>query len=256
MLVAGFQMPAADLVLHKREFVELRHGNSERLVDPLQTLESGFFGSLGNPEQEIGAVGVFETFPASLRIPNEVRYKMKVADRPEVVDDRTELSVGIDLFEVRLGHSFRVGPVLGTRSCEQLMTVVCDDLFLDNRPVTSSRLSRKRDFVRPSSSVGFIAHRNSKSDVTVIEVPCCQTPDARHASPASHSVLEASTRRRDMPEEPKRIEKVRLARCVGADHEHPIPKIEVGLLEVTPVPYRNVCQTHQAHVSSGHARPV
>ena len=208
MLVAGFQMPAADLVLHKREFVKLRYGNSECLVDPFQALESGFFGSLGNPEQEIGAVRVFDAFRASLRIPNQVGYEMKVTDRPEVVDDRTELPIGIDLFKVRLSNSFRIGLVLGIRSCEQLMTVTCDDLFLDDRPVTSSRLSRKRDFVRPSSSVGFIANRDSKGDVTVIEVPCCQTPDARHASPASHCVLEASTRRRDMPEEPKRIEKV------------------------------------------------
>ena len=194
MLVPGLQMPAADVVVHQVQLVQLGDGDSQGLVDLVQTPDAGLLGCLGHPEQEIGPIRVFYAIRASLRIPNEMRHEMEVPYRPEKLDNWTKIAVGIDLLEMRLGHSFRIDLVIRAWSCEQFLTLARDDLLLEDRPVKPPRLCRERDFVRPSCWVGFIANRDPQRDATVIEIPCRQAPDARHPAPARYGVLEAPAR--------------------------------------------------------------
>ena len=150
VLVAGFEMPAAELVLRQRELVELGHGDLEGLVDPLQVSPAGLFGGFGDSEQEIGTVRIRHAIPRPVRVPNQMRDEMKVPDGPEVVDDRAEVAVGVDLFEVRLRHPLAVCLVVGSRSAENPAGVGFDDFLVQDRPVPAPLLGGERDLVAPS----------------------------------------------------------------------------------------------------------
>ena len=89
-----------------------------------------------------------------------------------------------------------------------------------------------------------ITDHDSHGDVAMVEVPGGKTADARHAATVRDGVLETPARRSDLPEEAQSVQEIRLARCVGADHEHPLLQIEVRLFEVPPVFQRQVSQSH------------
>ena len=211
MLVPRLQMPVTDLVLIQVELVQLRHRRLQSLADPAKVSRALPYRGPGHPQQKIGAVRIVASVSPAVRLPDQMRHQVEIADRAQEIDYRPELAVGIDLLQMGLRHPLRVRFVVRVRPFENHLAISRDDLALEDRAMAAARFGGECHVVRPRGGSAVVADSDLQGDVSVVEVPGGETADARYAAPVGHRVLKAAAGGRDLPQEPQGIQEIRFA---------------------------------------------
>ena len=129
---------------------------------------------------------------------------MPVPHRRQEVGQLPEISVDVDLLQVRLRLPLRVALVLRVRSVDDNFSVASHRFLLDERP--TDVVLDELDPVHPPGLVFVVSNGHLDTDIRV--AARCERAQTRNAAAAPHGFLEAAADGCDVVEEAKRIEEV------------------------------------------------
>lgn len=113
-----------------------------------------------------------------------MRNKMQVAHLCEKFGDFAKLSVGVNLFQICLSQSARIGPVVFIWSVQDRFSISTDELSSNNR--SSLVVLREFDAVIPGDSIKVHKH----VDYHVGVAASVQGPNLRDSVPTMYGSLE------------------------------------------------------------------
>src|SRR6185295_10135580 len=121
--------PGVSFEIH---LAELRDGQAQSGVDAPEPARLRLSRRRGDALEEIGTERVLGPRSRALRVADELRNEMEIADLGEELGDLAELLVRVDLLQVRLRQSIRVRPVGIVRTLEEGVIPSPDLLSLDD----------------------------------------------------------------------------------------------------------------------------
>lgn len=169
----------------KVEVLKLRDGEPERLVDLTKPLGSGPLVDGRDLLKEVAPERIIGVVDRAIRLANELRNEMEVANAAQEVDYVSEVLVLGDLFERCLSEPHWVPAIVGIGSAFDFDSVADDDLSPNDRPLLA--ICAEYQFVRPLLWGGGITDLHTDADVWV--GAGCEASDALDAAAAGiHSV--------------------------------------------------------------------
>jgi hypothetical protein len=192
--------------------------------------------------QEVPAEWVVISVPShvSIRVSNELGNDVQVPDVCEELRELPELTIGIDLLEMRLTQAARVRVIVGIRASSELLAASPDPFFDHDR--TAVVVLTKRESVSPQCTIGVDFDVDDDLGIAT-RVKRSQSGDA---ASALDGLLEASARLGDVAEEPQCIQQVGLAARVRTDDEHSLAQRNLDAQEVAPILEEELREPHRS----------
>ena len=208
--------------------------HAQRALDAAEPGGPGAFLGLGDLLQEIAAEGVVRPSDRTVGLAHELRDQVQVPDGAEERGQIAKRLIDVDLLQIGLGEPLRIRGVLLARPVDQRFPSAAHPL----PPDTGAPLVVlvERYLVFPGGALAVFFQLDRYLHVGIL----ARGEAANAADPAAAGVEnglpEAAARERDVPEKTECIQEVRLPGGVRAHKEQAVPKGDVHLPEVLPVP--------------------
>src|SRR5262249_36731467 len=119
MLVLAAQVGSAAHVTGHLDFLELRHGDAQRVPDPPESSVPRFVWRTRYLFQEVSPKGIVPPTDRTVWLANPLRNDMQVTNGSEEIGHRAEFLVHVDLFQIGLREPFRVIAIILVRAFQK-----------------------------------------------------------------------------------------------------------------------------------------